>query len=80
MSTSPAPSRPRADLPLVRRDPVRRDDLVPRTELDGADGPDGPDPADDPNPDAAGAASPQLLQYPSAKSVPPQLVHFIAPP
>jgi hypothetical protein len=72
ISTSPAPSRPRADRPLVRRDP-----LVPRVpvvwRLPAV--PDPPDPAvpgppdadpDGPDPlgtEAAGAAArPQTLQ------------------
>jgi hypothetical protein len=64
ISTSPAPSRPRADRPLVRRDP-----LVPRVplvwRLPAAPDPPDADP-DEPDPvgtEAAGAAArPQTLQ------------------
>src|SRR6185437_4978709 len=80
ISTSPAPSRPRAERPLVRRDP-----LVPRVPVvwrlpavpdPAVPGP--PDPADPPDPaEAAGAAArPQTLQYPSSM-VPPQLVQVL---
>jgi hypothetical protein len=69
ISTSPAPSRPRADRPLVRRDP-----LVPRVpvvrRLPAVPDPDVPDPADPPDADpadgvwacAGAAARPQTLQ------------------
>src|SRR4029077_15235850 len=85
ISTSPAPSRPRADRPLVRRDPlvprvpmVRRLPAVPDpAEADPAeaDPPDADPPgADAPDAAPAGAAArPQTLQYPSS-IVPPQLV------
>src|ERR1700745_870260 len=58
ISTSPAPSRPRADRPLVRRDrerELRPDDVAPevaREEPGAAEG-------------AEAAASPQVSQYPS---------------
>jgi hypothetical protein len=55
MSTRPAPSRPRADRPLVRLDPLNRERELPPAETgpeapnhpaDGAEGADGPDGAE----------------------------------
>jgi hypothetical protein len=89
ISTSPAPSLPRADRPLVRRDPlvprvpaVRRLPAVPDPAVPE---PPDPEPADPDPPDAdprdadppdGAAARPQTLQYPSS-IVPPQLVQVL---
>jgi hypothetical protein len=71
ISTSPAPSRPRADRPLVRRDPlvprvpvVRRLPAVPDPAVPEPPDPDPPDacPPDACPPDAGAAARPQTLQ------------------
>ena len=75
MSTRPAPSRPRADRPLVRRDPL---DLEPERELplaeadpdhaadlaEPADGPEGPEGelGGTKAPTAAAGAMPQVSQ------------------
>src|SRR6266567_709883 len=85
ISTSPAPSRPRADRPLVRRDPrvpeVRRLPAVPDpTDAEPPEAWDAPEAWDTLTAwDAAGAgaaARPQTLQYPSS-IVPPQLVQVL---
>jgi hypothetical protein len=62
MSTSPAPSRPRADRLLARRDPERRlvldrdpTELTDEAEVEGTDGADG-------TAAAGAAASPQTAQ------------------
>jgi hypothetical protein len=79
MLTSPAPSLPRADRPLARRDrevlrEVDRDDPAELAEVEGKEGLEGEEGPE--GTEMAGAASPQTVQYPSSM-VPPQLAQVL---